>query len=172
MMMKLVAPFCIKRLAALMLCCTIGQAVSSSPVRAATASGPSALALAAVVVAHSGSLLGAFDTRAILRLFGGKRPIIKRVNTIRVAVDSITCKMSDVDITARSCELAFKNHKRNLVGRDANELYGTLALAGVTSEGAAGSIAASIMRLECTIDPAVIEQKSGGGATCTFETKQ
>jgi hypothetical protein len=28
------------------------------------------------------------------------------------------------------------------------------------------------MKLECTIDPAVIEQKSGGGATCTFETRQ
>ena len=167
--MKLVAPFCTKQLAAVMLCCTLGQALSSSPVRAATASGPSALALAAVVVAHSGSLLGAFEKRAISRLFEGKRLIIKRVNKIMFAVESIACKMSDVDITARSCELAFKNHKRNLVGRDANELYGTLALAGVTSEGAAGSIVASIMKLECTIDPVLIGQTTGRGATSTFE---
>jgi hypothetical protein len=39
-------------------------------------------------------------------------------------------------------------------------------------EGAAGSITASIMKLECTIDPMVIKQKAGGGADCTFETGQ
>jgi hypothetical protein len=106
------------------------------------------------------------------RLFEGKRPIITRVNKITVTADSIVCKMSNVDITARSCELGFERHKRTLVGRDANELYGTLALAGVMSEGAAGSITASIMNLKCTIDPVVIAEKSGGGATCTFETGQ
>jgi hypothetical protein len=164
----------INQLAAVMLCCTIGQAVSPSSARAApvTANGPSALALAAVVALHSGSLLGAFDQRALSRLFDGKRLIIRRVNKITVAVDSILCKMSDVDITARSCELTFKNHKRNLTGRNANEVYGTLAIAGVMSEGAAGSIAESIMNLKCTIDPVVIEQKAGGGATCTFDTGQ
>jgi hypothetical protein len=172
--MKLVTTSCIKQLTALMLCCTIGQAVGFSSARAATvtASGPSALALAAVVAYHGGWLLGAFDRRALLRLFEGKRLIIKRVNKITVAVDSIVCKMSDVDITARSCAFAFKNHKRDLTGRAANEVYGTLAIAGVMSEGAAGSITASIMKLSCTIDPLLIGQKSGGGATCTFETGQ
>jgi hypothetical protein len=170
--MKLITTSCIRQLAALMLCCTIGQAVTSSSARAATVSGPSALALAAVVAYHGGWLLGAFDRRALLRLFEGKRLIIKRVNKITVAVDSIVCKMSDVDITARSCDLAFKNHKRNLTGRAANEIYGTLAIAGVMSEGAAGSITASIKKLSCAIDPVLIAQKSGGGATCTFETGQ
>jgi hypothetical protein len=165
---------CIRQLVALMLCCSIGQAVSSSSARAATttASGPSALALAAVVSIHGGSLLGAFDRRALSRLFEGKRLVITRVNKITLTVDSILCKMSDVDITARSCELTFARHKRNLTARNANEVYGTLAIAGVMSEGAAGSIAVSIMNLKCTIDPVVIEQKSGGGATCTFETGQ
>jgi hypothetical protein len=172
--MKLLTTSCIKQVAALMLCCTIGEAASFSSARAAagTANGPSALALAAVVTYHGGWLLGAFDRRALLRLFEGKRLIIKRVNKITVAVDSIVCKMSDVDITARSCALGFKNHKRNLTGRDANEVYGTLAIAGVMSEGAAGSTAASIMKLSCTIDPVLIGQKSGGGATCSFETRQ
>ena len=172
--MKVITISWIKQLATLMLCCTMAQAVSSSSARAAsgTASGPSALALAAVVTYHGGWLIGAFDRRALLRLFEGKRLILKRVNKITVAVDSIVCKMSDVDITARSCELAFKNHKRNLTGRDANEIYGTLAIAGVMSEGAAGSITASIMKLSCTIDPVLIAEKSGGGATCTFETGQ
>jgi hypothetical protein len=172
--MKLITTSLIKQLASVMVCCAIGQTVSSSSAQAATvtANGPSALALAAVVVSHSGSLLGAFDRRAMSRLFDGKRPIIRRLSKITVAVDSIVCKMSDVDITARSCELTFKNHKRNVTGRDANEVYATLAVAGVMSEGAAGSTTESVMKLECTIDPGVIEQKSGGGATCTFETGQ
>jgi hypothetical protein len=172
--MKLITASPIKQLAALMLCYTIGQSVSISPARAATATadGPSALALAAVVASRGGWQLGAFDKRALARLFDGKRPIITRVNKITVTADSVVCKMSNVDITARSCELAFERHKRNLTGRDANELYGTLAIAGVMSEGAAGSIIASIKNLKCTIDPVVIAQKSGGGATCTFETGQ
>jgi hypothetical protein len=158
------------QLAALMFCCTIMQSVDPSSASAATmtASGPSALALAAVVASH-GSSLGAFDRRAISRLFDGKGLIIARVNKITIAADSIICRMSNVDITARSCELTFKTHKHTVSGRDANEVYATLALAGVMSEGAAGSINASITKLECTVDPPVIKQKAGGGATCMFE---
>ena len=171
--MKLIMTLRVNRLAALALCSAIGHAAAASSASAAsaTASGPSALALAAVVATH-GSLLGPFDKRAMLHLFDGKSVIIPRVNKITVAADSIVCKMSDVDITARSCDLVFKSHKRTLTGRDANEVYGTLAIAGVASEGTAGSIAASIMKLECTIDPMVIKQKAGGGAECTFETGQ
>jgi hypothetical protein len=171
--MKSTTTSSLKGFAALVLCCTIVPAASSSSAGAATvmASGPSALALAAVVASH-GSLLGAFDRRAISLLFDGKRPTIKRVNKITVAADSVVCKMSNVDITARSCELTFKSHKRGLTGRDANEVYGTLAIAGAMSEGAAGSIIESVTNLECMIDPVQIEQKSGGGATCTFEAGQ
>jgi len=78
--------------------------------------------------------------------------------------------MSDVDITARSCDLTFNTHKRTITGRGANELYGTLAVAGVMSGAAAGTITESIMKLECTIDPMAIKEKAGGGATCMFET--
>ncbi len=169
--MKLIMTLRVKRLAALALSGIIGYAATVSSASAASASGPSALALAAVVASH-GSLLGSFDKRAMIRLFDGKSLIIPRVKKITVAADSITCKMSDVDITARSCDLVFKSHKRTLTGRDANEVYGTLAIAGVASEGAAGSIIASITKLDCTIDPMVIKQKAGGGADCTFETGQ
>jgi hypothetical protein len=85
--------------------------LGSASAASATASGPSALALAAVVASH-GSLLGSFDRRAMSRLFDGKAPILPRFNKIRVAAVSIVCKMSDVDITARSCDLTFKTHKR------------------------------------------------------------
>jgi hypothetical protein len=162
-----------KELAALVLCFAIGQSAGSSPARAATltASGPSALALAAVVASHA-SQLGAFDRRAMSGLLDGRRLVITRVNKITVTADSIVCKTNDADITARSCELAFRTHKRNISGRDANELYGTLAVAGVVAKGAASSIVESVTNLQCTIDPVLIEKKSGGGATCTFESPQ
>jgi hypothetical protein len=160
--MKPITTLSRKQLAVLVLCCSIGQAASSSSARAATltASGPSALALAAVVASHGSGL------------FEGKGLFIARVNKITVAADSVVCKMSNVDITVRSCELTFKSHKRNLTGRDANEVYSTLAVAGIKSEGTAGSIIESVTNLACTIDPVQIGRKSGGGATCTFEAKQ
>jgi len=169
--MKLTLTSAMKWLSTVMLFCAIGQVVgfSSASAASATASGPSALALAAVV-ASQGSLLGSFDRRAMSRLFDGKALILPRINKIRVAADSIVCKMSDVNITARSCDLTFKTHKRTITGRGANELYGTLAVAGVMSGAAAGTITESIMKLECTIDPMAIKEKAGGGATCTFET--
>jgi hypothetical protein len=172
--MDAVMTSCVKRLAALALSCAIGHAatVSSASAASATASGPSALALAAVVASH-GSLLGSFDKRAMARLFSGNANIGFPPNKkISVMADSIICRTSDVDITARSCDLTFKSHKRTLTGRDANELYGTIAVAGVASEGASGSIIESIMMLECTIDPNVMKQKAGGGADCTFEAGQ
>ena len=171
--MKLTMTLRMMRLPALAFFGAIGYAAAASSASAASAAanGPSALALAAVVASY-GSLLGSFNKRAMSRLFDGKSLVIPRVNKITVAADSIVCKMSDVDITARSCDLVFKSHKRTLTGRDANEVYGTLAISGVASEGAAGSITASIMKLECTIDPMVIKQKAGGGADCTFETGQ
>jgi len=171
--MKLIMTLRVKRLATLALVGAIGHlaTVSSASAASATASGPSALALAAVVAAH-GAPLSAFDRRAMIRLFDGKSLIIPRVNKITIAADSIVCKMSNVDITARSCDLTFNGRKRTLTGRDANEVFGTLAIAGVPSQGAAGSMTESIMKLECTIDPVVIKQKAGGGADCTFETGQ
>jgi hypothetical protein len=171
--MKLVLTSFLKQLMAVGICCAIGQPASLSPASAApaTASGPSALALAAVVASH-GSLLGSFDKRAMSRLFDGKSVFITRVNKITVAADSIICKMSDVDITARRCDLAFKSHKRTITGRDANEVYATLALASMMSEGAAGSKTEMITKLECTIDPTLIKEQAGVGASCKFETGQ
>ena len=35
-------------------------------------------------------------------------------------------------------------------------------------DGAAGSVFEGLSKLDCTIDPAEIKQKAGGGANCTF----
>jgi hypothetical protein len=137
-----------------------------------TASGPSALALAAVIAQHSPAVR-AFDKRVIARLFRGNTNFGFTPNTkIPVDADSVICRVSNVDITSRSCELSFGARKRTLTGREANEIGATAAAAGIPSEGSAGSSIESVSKLRCTIDPNEIMQKAGGGAQCSFETGQ
>ena len=94
-----------------------------------TASGPSALALAAVIAQHSPAVR-AFDKRVIARLFRGKTNFGFTPNT-KISVDaaSVVCRVSNVDITSRSCELNFGARKRTLTGREANEVGATMAAA-------------------------------------------
>ena len=84
--------------------------------------------------------------------------------------NQIVCRAGNVDITARSCELTFKGAKQTITGRRASEIFATEAMAGIAPDGAAGSLTESLSKLSCTIDPAEIKQKAGGGATCAFET--
>jgi hypothetical protein len=137
-----------------------------------TATGPSALALAAVIAQHSPAVR-ALDKRVIARLFRGNTGFGFTPSTkIAVDVDSMTCRMSNVDITSRSCDLNFGSRKRVLTGREANEISATAAAAGISSEGAAGSTVESVSKLHCVIDPNEIMQKAGGGAQCSFESGQ
>jgi len=137
-----------------------------------TAAGPTALALAAVIAQHSPAVR-AFDKRVIARLFRGNTSFGFTPNAkISVDADSVVCRVSNVDITSRSCDLSFGSRKRILTGREANELGATAALAGVPSQGAAGSSIERVTKLRCTIDPNEIMRKAGGGADCTFETEQ
>jgi hypothetical protein len=145
---------------------------SSASAAPGNASGPAALALAAVIAQHSPAVR-AFDRRVIARLFRGNTRFGFTPNTkISVDADSVICRVSNVDITQRSCELTFGSRKRTLTGREANEVGATAAAAGVPSEGAAGSSIESISKLRCSIDPNEIMQKAGGGANCNFETGQ
>ncbi len=140
--------------------------VTAAAAAPATVSGSVALALAGVVAPHS--LLPAAEKKAVAALFDGKSSI-SYANNIIVTADKIVCRTSNVDITARSCELTFNTTKRNLTGREANEIYATLVMAGVPSDGAAGSIFEALSKLSCTLDPKVIKDNAGGGADCSFE---
>jgi hypothetical protein len=145
---------------------------SSASAAPGSATGPTALALSAVIAQHSPAVR-AFDRRVIARLFRGNTRFGFTPNTkISVDADSVVCRISNVDITQRSCELTFGSRKRTLTGREANEVGTTAAAAGVPSEGAAGSSIESISKLRCSIDPNEIMQKAGGGANCNFETGQ
>jgi len=99
------------------------------------ATGPSALALAAVITQHS-PLVRPLDRRVIARLFRGSTGFGFVPNTtISVDADAVVCRVSNVDITSRSCELTFGPRKRTLTGREANEIGATAAVDGVPSEG-------------------------------------
>jgi hypothetical protein len=56
-------------------------------------------------------------------------------------VAAIVCRVGTVDIAARSCKLTFGPKTVNLNERTAQELYATMAEAGVPSESAAGKAA-------------------------------
>lgn len=136
-----------------------------------SAMGPSALALAAVVAEQSP--LSRFDRRTMARLLNGDTIFRAFLGgKISVTAASVVCRVSNVDITERSCELTFRTNKRTAHGREANEISATMAAAGIAPEGAAGSLVQNVSNLACTIEPRTIKQKAGGGADCTFETGQ
>jgi hypothetical protein len=122
-------------------------------------------------VAEYSPILSVKEKRTMARLFDDKLDSrFLASQTIAVKADSVVCRMSNVAIAERSCELSFGKHTRSLKGRRANELNATAAVAGIASEGAAGTIFTSFSHLTCTIDLHKIEQKAGGGANCTFDT--
>jgi hypothetical protein len=138
----------------------------ASAAAAASVTGASALALAGVVALYAP--LPAANKHAVAAFFKGDTNFPFK-GKISVTAEKIVCRTSNVDITARSCEVTFKTKKQTLNGREANELFATQAVAGVPSEGSAGSNFESLSKLNCTLDPAQLKQKAGGGAECTYE---
>ena len=135
---------------------------------AGSATGSVAIALAGVVAAHSPKLSPA-EKKTVAALFDGKTDV-PYTGKIKVTADKIVCRTSNVDITARSCEVTFAGERISFRGHEANELYATEVMAGVPSDGAAGSIFEGVSNLNCTLDPSAIKDKSGGGAECSYET--
>jgi len=82
-----------------------------------SATGSTALAIAAVIAPYS-PLLSAHEKTTIACLFDGNASAGKK---LAVTAESIICRVGNVDITARSCEITFKKGKRTLKGRQANE---------------------------------------------------
>jgi hypothetical protein len=154
-------------IAAVVLLTTLGHsAASAAP---ATASGPTALAVAAVI-APSSPILNPGERKVIAGLFDGNSKISYPKKKLSIDADLVMCRISNVAIAERSCEITFKKGKRSLKGRAANEVYATLASAGVTAEGAAGSMIENISKLSCTLDLAAIKQNDGSGADCSWQT--
>jgi len=138
----------------------------ASQASAGSVTGPAALALAGVVAQYSA--LPAANKKAVAAFFKGD-PNFPYRGKISVTADKIVCRTGNVDITARSCEITFKTKKQTLTGREANELFATETVAGVASDGAAGSTFESLSKLNCTLDPAQLKAKGGAGAACSYE---
>ncbi len=131
-------------------------------------SGNAALALAALVGAQSPTQT-LKERKALANMLDGRLAFPFPPNQkIAVKADKVTCRASNVDISAHSCELTFGAKTRKLDGRAAHELYATVIESGVPSDGAAGSLFESLTALSCTVDPGEVKQKGGGGAACTF----
>jgi hypothetical protein len=149
----------------------LGQTVASAETPL-TAGGPTALAIAAVVGQYS-PLLSAGDKKVLAGLFDGNTKTGYPNKKLTVTADTVMCRLSNVAITQRSCDITFQKGKQHsLKGREANEVFATLASAGVTAQGAAGSMIETITKLSCTLDPAVIKDNSGGGADCSMQADQ
>ena len=108
------------------------------------------------------------EKKAVAAFFNGGGNV-SYAKPITVTADKVVCRASNVDITSRSCELTFGGRSHTVKGREANAIFATIALAGVPGDGAAGTIYEALSKLSCTLDPAVIEDKAGGGANCNFE---
>ena len=152
---------------AFLLFCAAASSASAAPV---TITGPTALALAAVVAQHSPHL-PAYDKKTMARLFAGDSVfLIGTKAKFSVTVDTAVCRTSNVDIAARSCELTFKVSKKTIKGREANEVYATSrppasspkARPDRTSPASRSSIAPSMPRKSA--------RRPARGAQCSFET--
>ncbi len=146
----------------------LAKAASSPPPSAAT--GHDALYLAARIGVNSPLLAPAEKHALGVYLDGGPRNGLPIRGKIIVKADEVTCRMSNVDITLKSCDLRFGDKTVSLKDREAQALYATLIEAGVPGGGAAGSIIESVSALKCAIDPASFDQ--GGGADCAFTGEQ
>jgi hypothetical protein len=143
--------------------------LASHAALAASVNGAGALALAALVAERSPWLdQQAKQTTALLFDQSPEAGSASR-HTIVVRAYAVTCRASNVDITAHECSLSFGGKIVALKGRAAHELFATIAEAGVPADGAAGSVYESLAQLRCTIDPGAILQKSGAGADCTYK---
>ena len=90
------------KLAALTLALSLSGMTAAS---AASVSGSTALALAGVVAPLSP--LPAAEKKVIAAFFAGNTKV-NYASKITLTADKIVCRTSNVDITARSCELTFK----------------------------------------------------------------
>jgi hypothetical protein len=142
----------------------------AGPAFAAEATGNGALSLAALVGQHSPALAQREKRLLSAYLEGRPKSDYPPGKKVVVTADEATCRISDVDITAKSCDLKFGARAVSFGGRQAQDA--TLIEAGVPSSGAAGSIYESVKALACTIDPAAVREEGGGGANCTFIVNQ
>lgn len=153
----------------------MGGAMLSLMVLAAEASGPlvsggQALALGTIVAPYAQSLSPAQVGR--LNDLLNQRPVVARPReTLVVRLDQVQCRGSNVDISAFECTLVAGKKSKAVSGRLAHEIIATLAEAGVEADAGAGSVYWRVKALSCTIRPADVLARDGGGAECRYRAE-
>jgi hypothetical protein len=148
--------------------CTLLLASNASGAGAATTAGPGALALAALVADRSPTMATA-QKHQTAQIFNGNVPSAPTGYTISVRANNVTCRVGDVNLTARSCTLTFGANIISLQGRQANELYATMGEAGIHAQGTAGSFYEQVKRLSCTLALDTLRANTGTGASCMYQ---
>jgi hypothetical protein len=142
--------------------------LSSQAAFAESADGSGALALAALAAAHSPSV-NARDKSVLKDFLNGETNVsYPPQKKITVAADAVTCRASNVDITAHSCDLTFGSQKAAIQGAKAHELYAALIEVHAEQDAGPGTVFAAVSKLICIIDPAGVKAKDGSGAHCEF----
>jgi hypothetical protein len=130
--------------------------------------GNGALSFAALIGQHAPQLDQEQKGLLLNYLNGEAEAKFPEGGAFSVKADSVTCRISNVDITFHSCDLTFGATNVTIKGRVAHELYATLIENGVPGDGAAGSNYEAIGALDCTINPGEVASRGGGGAKCDF----
>lgn len=150
----------------------VGLLLAPRAAHAETADGSSALVVASLVGIVS-PLLGAPEKDVLTKLLDGETDFtFPKGKTISVQALRVTCKASNVDIKAHSCDLSFGKRGAALTGRSAHELYATLIEIGVAPDAGAGTVFEAIAKLDCKIDPNAVIENAGGGAHCDYAAPQ
>jgi len=139
------------------------------PAAASDSAGHGALALAAILGQYDPSL-GTSAKAGLLRLLADKS--FGRTGSLMVNAAAAACRAGDVDLKAFRCALTFGTSTINLKGRQAAELFATLAEAGIPSDGAAGTIYESAKSISCNLNLTELGGPGtgdGGGAGCTYQ---
>jgi hypothetical protein len=138
-----------------------------------------ALVTAALVGGYAPSL-NDMEKSVLQKLLDGQIDTLYPANKkISVKADAVSRKANNIDITGYMCELTFETNKVTISGRKAHELYATFAEIGIFRHGRpkmvdqvehpADIIFEALSNLNCTIDPAELRRKAGGGAECRWE---
>jgi hypothetical protein len=162
----------VKPLTALLLLGALNAPPAAFAADARQASGSGALALAALVGSDS-PRLASKDKAALAKLLDGDTKFdFPKGQTITVTADKITCHASNIDIAEHNCALAFGKKDVTLKGRAAHEIYATLLEVGIQPDPGAGNIWVGVSKLDCAIDVAEVQDKSGGGAKCHYASDE
>jgi hypothetical protein len=141
--------------------------LSAGAASAGSSGGFAALSLAELVGLPSPQLSNA-QKNILLHFQAGNTMFPSSNAPIHVTASSIDCGASNVDITHYRCTLSFGSPTVQLTGKAAEQLYATLVMNGVPSDGAAGTIHEGVSNLSCTVNVAEVKDRAGGGANCTF----